>query len=79
HPGSDKQYDGPIDTFIIPGLAFDIQKNRLGYGAGYFDRFLKNYSTAQKIAVALPFQIMKQLPAESHDVPMDLIIVPEKN
>jgi len=77
HPNSDLQYQGPIDAFIIPGLAFDTQKNRLGYGAGYFDRFLNNHPTALKIAVALPFQLIQHLPAEAHDVPMDLIVAPE--
>ena len=66
-----------IDCVIVPGAAFDIRGNRLGLGGGYYDRFLKKIS-AKKIALAFDFQITKNLPIESHDVPVDFIFT-EKN
>ena len=66
-----------IDCVIVPGAAFDFFGNRLGLGGGYYDRFLKKIS-AKKIALAFDFQITKNLPIESHDVPVDFIFT-EKN
>lgn len=64
-----------IELFIIPGLAFDTDKNRLGYGKGYYDRYLYTLKT-HKIGVTfkeLYLHSMK-IPADSHDVKMDEII-----
>ena len=52
-------------------------KNRLGYGGGYYDRFL-SVSNSLKIAVAYDEQIIQNLPTEVHDIKMDLIITPTK-
>ena len=64
-----------IDAVIVPGLAFDKANNRLGRGAGYYDRFLSGLpiSTA-KIGIAFDFQIVDRLPTEEHDVPLHSII-----
>ena len=64
-----------IDLAVIPGLAFDRHFNRLGYGAGYYDRFLpKMRRDAAKIGIGFAFQLVDQLPADPFDVPMDGII-----
>ncbi|MFQ5588276.1 MAG: 5-formyltetrahydrofolate cyclo-ligase [Nitrospiria bacterium] len=62
-----------IDLWVLPGLAFDVRGNRLGYGGGYYDRVLHRH---QKPVIALAFeiQIVPQLPVETTDVPMDLIM-----
>ncbi|MDD5022583.1 MAG: 5-formyltetrahydrofolate cyclo-ligase [Candidatus ainarchaeum sp.] len=65
------------DLILIPGVAFDIKKNRLGYGKGFYDIFLKNKSIT-KIALAFDFQIVEKLPNEKHDIPMDLIITEKR-
>ncbi len=64
-----------IDIVIVPGVAFDRKGHRLGYGKGYYDRFLSK-TDALKIGLAYDFQIVENLPAEEHDVPLDLIITP---
>lgn len=57
-----------IDLLIIPGVAFDGNMNRIGYGGGFYDRYLKNIaSTTPKIALAYDFQILESLPTDSYD------------
>jgi len=69
-----------VDAFILPGLAFDRQGGRLGYGAGYYDRILAKASrTALKIAVCYDWQMLDTpLPQEPHDIPMDWIITEKR-
>jgi len=68
-----------IDLVITPGLAFDTQGHRIGYGKGYFDRLFKNLSTkAFKIALAYDFQIIENVPAEKHDQKVDLIVTEKR-
>ena len=64
-----------IDVILVPGLAFDRNRNRLGHGKGFYDRFLRSVKDdAIKIALAYDFQILDSIPAEDWDIPMDLII-----
>lgn len=64
-----------IDLVIIPGIVFDTNKSRLGYGNGYYDRFLINIkSNCIKIAFAFDMQIADCLPSLPHDIKMDMII-----
>ncbi len=65
-----------IDTVIVPGLAFDYQKNRLGRGAGFYDRFLQKMpNSTKKIGVAFDFQILENLPVNlSQDQKVDSIV-----
>lgn len=65
-----------IDTIIIPGLAFDFKKNRLGRGGGFYDRFLSKISgSAKKIGVAFDFQVIKSLPVNLfQDQKVDIVV-----
>lgn len=64
-----------FDIVIVPGVAFDTQKYRMGYGAGFYDRFLKKLkSDCIKIGIAFELQIFDRIPVEKHDVPMDFVI-----
>ncbi|HEC88549.1 MAG TPA: 5-formyltetrahydrofolate cyclo-ligase, partial [Thermoplasmata archaeon] len=65
------------DIFIIPGIVFDEDGNRIGYGGGYFDRFLSDFK-GKKIALAYEFQIIKKMPNEKHDVKMDFIVTDKR-
>ncbi len=64
-----------IDLVIVPALAFDRSKNRLGRGGGFYDRFLRSLSaSAHKVGLAFDFQILESLPFDSRlDVKVDAI------
>ena len=64
-----------IDVVFVPAIAFDKKGNRIGFGKGYYDRFLKNVKGI-KIGVAYDFQVVDEIPAEKHDIPVDLVITP---
>ena len=64
-----------VSAWIIPGLAFTRGGKRLGYGGGWYDRFLASAPKgAIKIGVAHPFQIVDDLPAEPHDIPLTDVV-----
>ena len=68
-----------IDLAIIPGVAFDEKGGRIGSGEGYYDRFIPKLSvTTRKVAIALECQIIQQVPVESHDKYVDIIITEER-
>lgn len=68
-----------FDLIVTPGVVFDRQLNRVGFGKGYYDRILsKKRKNAKIVAVAYEFQVLDEVPTESHDVKMDMIIT-EKN
>ena len=62
-----------IGLIIVPGVAFDLQNNRMGRGRGYYDRLLA-ISKAYKIGTAYSCQIFNQIPTEETDIPMDLVV-----
>ena len=63
-----------IDIIIVPLLAFDRFGHRLGYGAGYYDRFLPLCPAATKIGVAFSCQEIGEVPADDTDVPLDRVV-----
>lgn len=65
-----------VDLVVIPGMAFDRQGGRLGYGKGYYDRILATCrSTCCKIGIGYTWQVVADpLPLASHDVHMDLLV-----
>ena len=64
-----------IDYVLVPGVGFDLRGNRLGYGAGYYDRFLKLLpATADYGGVAFHIQLVSQVPSRCHDVPMRFMV-----
>lgn len=63
-----------INMIIVPGLAFDKSCNRLGYGKGYYDDFLRGRSWLKKIGIAFNFQIVPQITPRKNDVQMNIII-----
>lgn len=71
--GGDCRNISEMDLIIVPAVAFDRSGNRLGRGKGFYDRLLEN-AGCMKIGVAYQCQLLRQLPAEPHDIPMDIIV-----
>jgi 5-formyltetrahydrofolate cyclo-ligase len=65
---------GKIDVILVPALAFDRTGYRIGYGGGYYDRFLPQAIRAVKIGVAFASQIVAEIPVDGHDLPVDVIV-----
>ncbi len=64
-----------LNLIIVPGIAFDLSNNRLGRGLGCYDRLLKKMSSVFKLGLGFDFQIVKNLPVNSKDVPLDKVII----
>ncbi len=68
-----------IDIVLVPGSAFSVEGDRLGYGAGYYDRFLSKLpDRVKKIALAFDLQIVQNIPTEATDIKMDMIITEKR-
>jgi 5-formyltetrahydrofolate cyclo-ligase len=68
-----------VDLVVIPGAGYDYSGNRVGYGAGYYDRLLSE--TKKKFLVVAPAfeeQIVDMIPAEEHDVKVDIIVTDKR-
>lgn len=63
-----------IDLVLVPGLAFDLSGGRLGFGGGFYDRFLKKIPVSKTVALAFDFQIADHIPVAGHDVKIGRII-----
>ena len=72
-PMEKNSYDEKIDLIIVPGVCFDKKNNRLGFGKGYYDRFLINNKT-KKIGVCFKEQLIDNIPTDKFDIKMDLIV-----
>lgn len=73
-PSGENEYHGIYDLIIVPGLAYNSQKYRLGYGGGYYDHFLKSQPNAIKLGLFYSFQKYEDLPVESHDIALDIVM-----
>lgn len=71
--------DGPVANdphalVIMPGLAFDLQGHRIGYGGGFYDKYLNAQPGHPTVALCYEFQLQPSLPAEDFDVPVDQVL-----
>jgi len=62
------------DLIIVPIVAFDANRRRLGFGGGWYDRFLAKQPNAQKIGLAFELQRVDEIPTEPHDVLLDAVV-----
>ena len=69
------------DILLVPLLAYDKRLNRIGYGGGFYDRYIKRIKKIKKIitiGLAYPFQKIKKVPIDEHDINLDIIITGKK-
>ena len=65
--------DDPTALVLMPGLAFDAQGHRIGYGGGFYDKFLESEPNHPTVALCYSFQMLSLLETEAHDVPVDYV------
>jgi 5-formyltetrahydrofolate cyclo-ligase len=64
-----------VDLIVLPAVAFDEQGNRMGYGGGYYDRYLKTINSHTALAgINFTTQVVKEIPTQPHDMPVDYVI-----
>lgn len=64
-----------LDLVIVPAIVFAKNGHRIGYGYGYYDRFLKTIKKEiVKVGLAFDFQLIDEIPEEKHDVPLNIIV-----
>lgn len=71
--------DGPVaaDEYalvLMPGLAFDPKGHRIGYGGGFYDKFLQREPNHPTLALCYEFQMLEHLETEAHDIPVDCVL-----
>ena len=67
-PLTNKYISSNEGLMIMPGVVFDVNCHRIGYGKGFYDCYLNRYPTLDKLALAFDLQIVDHIEAESHDV-----------
>jgi 5-formyltetrahydrofolate cyclo-ligase len=67
-----------MDLLIIPGVAFDLQGNRIGYGKGYYDRFLSTRKLNYIIGLAFENQIIEKIPTTEYDIPVHVLFTEKR-
>ena len=73
-----------LDLIVVPGVAFDKNGGRLGYGAGFYDRYFKrinddNKSRITKLVLAYDFQLIDKIPTDKEDVLIDLVVTEKQS
>ncbi|MDI6824751.1 MAG: 5-formyltetrahydrofolate cyclo-ligase [Bacillota bacterium] len=66
-----------IDLVLVPGVVFDRRGFRLGYGGGYYDRLLASLPGAVRVGLAFSLQVVDEIPALAHDLPVDILVTEE--
>ena len=64
----------PTALVLMPGLAFDRTGNRMGYGGGFYDKFLADEPDHPTVALCYEFQLLPSVPREEYDVPVDVVL-----
>lgn len=66
--------DDEFALILMPGLAFDHEGHRIGYGGGFYDRYLAGHPFHKLVALCYDFQMLDHLDTEEHDIPVNLVI-----
>jgi 5-formyltetrahydrofolate cyclo-ligase len=68
-----------VDVFVLPGIAFDLKGERIGYGKGFYDKTLHRMEgEGRLVGMCYDFQLVDEIVGEPHDVKMDLIITEKR-
>jgi 5-formyltetrahydrofolate cyclo-ligase len=70
--------DAAFDVVVTPGLGFTEAGHRIGFGAGYYDRWFAGHQSRYKIAVAFETQIVPSVPTDENDIPVDAIVTEQR-
>ena len=74
-PVSEEKLEPGEDTLVLmPGVAFTAAGERIGYGGGFYDRFLSQEPNHPTVALCYEFQMVESLPTEEFDIPVDLVL-----
>lgn len=66
-----------MDVLLVPGVVFDVRGYRIGYGGGYYDRYILNYS-GKLLSLLFDEQLREEVPIEAHDCPVSVLLTPTK-
>lgn len=66
--------EDPTALVLMPGLAFDEKGNRMGYGGGFYDKFLAQEPEHPTVALCYAFQMVENIPTEAYDIPVDCVL-----
>ena len=77
-PAHEQTADIEIECAIVPGVAFDKNGNRIGFGAGYYDKFFADNPDVFKIGLCYEFQLFDKIPADCFDIPMNIIVTEKR-
>ena len=75
---SDGEISTNFDCMIVPIVACDINKNRMGMGKGYYDKYLQKHLNLNVIGIAFDEQIYDEIPINNHDKSLNMVITPTK-
>ena len=73
----EKKAKGDSVLVLLPGSAFDRNRNRIGYGKGFYDKYLIKHQQYRTLALAFEFQVVDSIPTDSYDIRPDGIITEE--
>lgn len=73
-PQESRPADWEDALVLVPGVAFDRKKNRMGYGKGYYDRYFAGKTDCVRLGIAYELQVAEQLPTEENDLPMEYLV-----
>lgn len=71
--------DGEGGLLIMPGVAFDEECHRIGYGGGFYDKYLEKHPNLHAIAIAFELQMYRELPFEEHDIKPEKVVTEKQS
>lgn len=77
-PTASRCFEGNLDVCIVPGLAFSLRCDRLGFGKGHWDRFFESASVGTIIGLCHDCQVVEELPVEKTDRPADFVLTNQR-